>query len=132
MKKFIRISLCVVSLVFGLSLMGGVVLAVKTGCQSSVPGSTVTINCPGGTEVNTGSEGKKPKDIVTNIIGYVMYAVGVLSVIIIILGGINYATAAGDETKVTKAKKTITGAIIGLAFAILASVIIEFVKRQIG
>ena len=94
---------------------------------------SVTVTCPGSpTEVKTGSENEELDRVITRAIGYVMYIVGALSVIMIIVGGIMYSTASGDEAKVGKAKKVITGAIIGLAFALLASVIIAFVQRQIS
>ncbi|MCL1929547.1 hypothetical protein FWF93_00095 [Candidatus Saccharibacteria bacterium] len=68
---------------------------------------------------------------VTNIVNVAMYAIGVISVIIIIYAGIMYATAAGDEAKVKKAKNTIVGGVIGLAISILALVIVNFVIAQV-
>jgi cytochrome bd-type quinol oxidase subunit 2 len=43
---------------------------------------------------------------------------GVIFIILILLGGYHWMTAAGDEEKVTKAKKTIQRAIIGLLIVV--------------
>jgi hypothetical protein len=60
-----------------------------------------------------------------------MYIVGILSVIMLIAGGIMYATSAGDEAKTKKAKTAVTAAIIGLVFAVLAWTIVTFVVAQL-
>lgn len=78
-----------------------------------------------------GTTSNSVETTIGTITGVAMWAIGVISVITLIVAGIMYATAAGDETKVKKAKKAIVGSIIGLVFAILASVIINFVVTQI-
>ena len=130
MKRIICGILLACSLVIGLGATGGVVSATND-CKSAQYGN-VTINCPPDQKVETGKSGQTVEQAVSSAIGYVMYVVGALSVIVIIMGGIMYATATGDESKTAKAKKIIIGAIVGLAFAILASILVEFVKRQIG
>ena len=49
----------------------------------------------------------------------------------IIIGGIQYSTSAGDSGKVKKAKDTILYGIIGLVIALLAFAIVNFVLTQI-
>jgi TRAP-type C4-dicarboxylate transport system permease small subunit len=44
----------------------------------------------------------------------------VIAVIFIVIGGIMYMTSAGNETMVTRAKQTWTGAVVGLAIALAA------------
>ena len=61
------------------------------------------------------------------IINGVIFAVGMVAVVMIILGGVNYATSQGDPGKVKKGKDTIMYGIIGLVIAILAFAIINFV-----
>lgn len=83
---------------------------------------------------NPNSEVCKSKDdSATDIIGVVintlLFIVGTLSVIMIIVGGIFYATSAGDSSKVTKAKNTLTYAIVGLVVAFLAYAIINWVVQ---
>lgn len=52
---------------------------------------------------------------------------GVIFIILIILAGYNWMTARGDEEKVTKAKDTITRAIIGLIIVVGAYAIWRFI-----
>ena len=63
--------------------------------------------------------------------GMIEVAIGVaalLAVIMIIIGGINYTTSAGDAGKAKKAKDTILYSVIGLVLAILAFAIVNFVN----
>ena len=53
--------------------------------------------------------------------------VGALSVIFIIVGGIQYITSAGNSGGTEKAKKTITYAIGGLALALSTGAIINLI-----
>ncbi|MBU1039084.1 pilin [Patescibacteria group bacterium] len=61
-----------------------------------------------------------PIDIAATIINLLLGVIGVVAVLIIIYGGFTWMTAAGNEEKITKAKKLLAGAVIGL-FIILAS-----------
>ncbi|MBU3922812.1 hypothetical protein KJ684_01065 [Patescibacteria group bacterium] len=51
------------------------------------------------------------------------------AIIFIIIGGINYMTAGGDDEKVKKAKKFLTNAIIGIAIILVAEFAIEIIKE---
>lgn len=64
---------------------------------------------------------------VESVVNWLLFAVGVVSVIMLIWGGIKYSTSAGDSNKVTSAKNTIMYALIGLAVAVLAFAIVKFV-----
>ncbi len=66
-------------------------------------------------------------DLIKTIINTVIFAVGMVAVIMIIIGGVNYATSQGDTQKVKKGKDTIMYGIIGLVIAILAYAIVNFV-----
>ena len=70
---------------------------------------------------------KDPQDLVKNVVNIFLYAVGVLSVIMLIWGGIRYTTSAGDSNKVTSAKNTVLYAVVGLVVAILAWAIVNMV-----
>lgn len=56
---------------------------------------------------------------------------GIIFLIIVIYGGIMYMTAAGDGTKVDKAKKMITQSIIGLILIVGAYSISTFIIDQL-
>lgn len=66
-----------------------------------------------------------------NIINGVMMAVGIVAVIVIIVGGVNYATSQGDPSKVTKGKKILIGGIVGLIIVLLAFAIVNFVLKAL-
>lgn len=53
--------------------------------------------------------------------------IGMAAVIIIIVGGVNYATSQGDPSKVTKGKKILITGIVGLIICVLAYAIVNFV-----
>ena len=67
----------------------------------------------------------------TSIINWIMGIVGMICVVVIILGGIQYMTSAGDAGKVKKAKDTILYGIIGLVVVALAAVIVNFVIAKV-
>ena len=61
---------------------------------------------------------------VTNVM---LFLIGVISVVMLIYGGIRYTISQGDSTAVTNAKNTIMYAVIGIVIAILAFAIVNFV-----
>lgn len=77
------------------------------------------------------SSTKDADDVVQTIITVLIWAVGILSTIMIIVGGIFYVTSAGDPGKIKKAKDTIMYGIIGLVIAVLAFAIVNFVVNSI-
>lgn len=68
-----------------------------------------------------------PESLVKKFVNIFLFAVGALSVIMLIWGGIRYTTSAGDSNKVTAAKNTVLYAIVGLVVAILAYAIVNMV-----
>ncbi|MBR3320141.1 hypothetical protein IKG20_02445 [Candidatus Saccharibacteria bacterium] len=75
-----------------------------------------------------------PEDVhvtVTEIINAVLYVVGILAVVMVIIGGVQYTTSGGDSAAVTKAKNTILYGIIGLVIAVLAYAIVNFVIGKV-
>ncbi len=67
------------------------------------------------------------KERVKTIINILLSAVGIVSVVMIIWGGITYSYSAGDPSKAQLAKRVITAAIIGLILSITAFVILNVV-----
>ena len=71
-----------------------------------------------------------PSELPSRIIGVVNWIIGILGVvcvIVMIIGGIQYMTSTGEPGKVKKAKDTILYGIIGLVVVILAAAIVNFV-----
>lgn len=57
---------------------------------------------------------------------------GIVAVIMIVYGGLQYVTSAGDPNKTKKAKNTILYSVIGLLVIIFAATIINFVVGAVG
>ena len=70
--------------------------------------------------------------IVRTIINTIIFIVGILAVVMIVIGGINYALSQGDPGKVKKAKDTILYGVIGLVVALLAFAIVTFVLQALA
>lgn len=123
MKK--KLQLFAVSVLMMLGLAGAALQPVYADCD---PGAGVAggVGCAGDGSSQPqklfGSDG-----IFTKVINFLLFFVGVVSVIMIIYGGIQYTTSAGDSGKVTSAKNTILYAIVGLIVSILAYAIVNFV-----
>ncbi len=69
---------------------------------------------------------------ITNILNAIIGALGIVAVIVIILGGVQYMTSTGDAAKVKKAKDTILYGIIGLVICVLAFAIVNFIIANLG
>lgn len=65
--------------------------------------------------------------VVAMVIKTFLSLLGVIFVVLLIIAGFNWMTAAGDEEKINKAKDTIKAAIIGLIIIVAAYSITYFV-----
>ena len=70
--------------------------------------------------------------VVQGILNAVISIIGIVAVIYIIIGGVNYMTSAGDADKIKKAKNTIKFAVIGLIIVIFSFVIVNWTIAAIG
>lgn len=66
-------------------------------------------------------------DIIKLIVNVLLFIIGVVSVIMIVIGGLKYTTSNGDSNHVASAKNTILYSIVGLLVAIFAYAIVNFV-----
>jgi type IV secretory pathway VirB2 component (pilin) len=64
---------------------------------------------------------------VATILGTVYLIAGIVAVIVIIVGGIRYASSNGDSAGVQAGKNTILYAVVGLIVIIMAAAITNFV-----
>ena len=64
---------------------------------------------------------------IKNTTDWILGFVGMIAVLMLIWGGINYLTSAGDEDKARMGKKTISYAIIGLVVAGIAYAIVDVI-----
>ena len=68
-----------------------------------------------------------PRDVVANIIKVVLGFLGTIAVVLIIVAGFQWMTAAGNEDKIGKAKKIMTAAVSGLVIVLMAYALSTFV-----
>ena len=81
-----------------------------------------------------GGEGVRNQDLMGTlqvIINVVLGLIGFIAVAMIIVGGVQYTTSAGDAAKVTKAKNTILYGVVGLVIAMLAFAIVNFILTNV-
>ncbi|MBQ2638398.1 hypothetical protein IJF89_01835 [Candidatus Saccharibacteria bacterium] len=98
-----------------------------------VDGCTIPGGAQAGIDATKGSFGTRTEltTTVTSIINGILYVIGILAVVMVIIGGIQYTTSGGDSAAVTKAKNTILYGIVGLVIALLAYAIVNFVITRI-
>jgi hypothetical protein len=73
------------------------------------------------------NSGGSLEDNLGTIVNILLYILGAIAVIMIVIGGIRYATSNGDSSAITSAKNTILYSVIGLIVAIMAYAIVNFV-----
>lgn len=71
------------------------------------------------------------QQLIPKVISVLLYAVGAISVIMVIVGGLMYALSAGDPSNTKKAKDTILYAVIGLVVSLAAGAIIAYVRSKV-
>lgn len=79
-------------------------------------------------------ESEAGESLDTRVIGIINAVIGVLGlvcVVVMIIGGVNYMTSSGDTGKVKKAKDTILYGLIGLVICVLAFAIVNFLITNI-
>ena len=79
----------------------------------------------------TASNDTDLKGSVINVINAIIAVLGLVAVVVIILGGVQYMTSAGDSGKVKKAKDTILYGVIGLVVCVIAAAIVNFVITNV-
>ncbi|MGH7237632.1 MAG: pilin [Candidatus Saccharimonadales bacterium] len=68
---------------------------------------------------------------ITRLFNLLFAAIGVISVLFIVIGGFRYIVSAGDPQDAASAKNTILYAVIGLIIAMSAYAIVNFVIGQL-
>ncbi len=83
---------------------------------------------------NTSWNASNPQisNVATTVINAFLGLLGIIFLIMILIGGYNWMTAAGDESKVENAKKTLQRGVIGLLIIAAAYSITAFVFRSLS
>lgn len=69
-------------------------------------------------------------EVVATIFNIVIGAAGAIFLVLLLIGGVQYMTAAGNEENTTKAKKLLVDAVIGLVLTLSAWAIGTFILNQ--
>lgn len=106
-------------------MFGGVSYAASPNCDElGVDTDLYREICGTGTEADLQIK-------IANALNVVYLWVGIITVIVVIIGGIYYTISLGDPSKVAKAKNTILYAVIGLVITLLAFAITNFVLNAV-
>lgn len=81
---------------------------------------------------NLGLGNADPRDAAVSLIKVIMTFLGIIAVVVILLGGFKWLTAAGSEDKVAEARKLLVAGIIGLIIILSAWAITTFVINQMA
>ena len=126
MKQHLATLLASLGLVFGMGFMlAAPVSAVNVFDSCNAANAADSPVCK---EANTNSVNNP----IQTIIGLLLFAIGTISVIMIIVGGIRYVISNGEASRIKSAKDTILYAVIGLIVSLLAYAIVNFVLTQFG
>jgi hypothetical protein len=66
-------------------------------------------------------------NIAKTVVNLLLTVLGIISIIMIVIGGIRYTTSGGDAAGIKNARDTIIYAVVGLIVAILSFSIVNFV-----
>ena len=121
-SKISKITSIIFASIFGLSLLGlaPTVHAADDVCNNTnvAPIVKEAAGCEGNTDALPG--------LIIGILNAIITVSGMVAVIFVLIGGVNYMTSSGDSGKLEKAKKTILYACIGLAISVLSFAIVNF------
>lgn len=114
-----------------LVIFASLIIAVFTVAHFSLAANIdVGLNYAAGIGLSAAND---PRIIAANIIRIALGFLGIIAVVLIIYAGWLWMTADGQEEKIDKAKKILTGAVIGLVITLSAFAIASFIlSRLIG
>ena len=117
---------------------------ILTGAGAAIclwTGKAMTVYAEEKSAVEKGAEAARANGMPAELIGdngvfgritnVILLIVGIISVVMLIYGGLRYILSGGEQKKVTDAKNTILYAIIGLIISLLAYAIVNFVLTSV-
>jgi type IV secretion system pilin len=114
-------------IIMSLAVMAGVVGVMVPASQASAV--DVFRQCAGNNSsaVCKASGSDDLGKMVKTIINTILVVIGMISVIMIVVGGFRYTTSNGDSAAIKTAKDTILYSVVGLVVAIMSFSIVNFV-----
>ncbi len=125
MKKSIISIAIMTCAVFGASVLSTTSLPGSASAQVSEGINTATTSEMKGKSIDG------DKGLIKTVVNVLLWAVGILSVIMIIFSGFRYITSAGDASKTKSAQSTLTYSVVGLIVAIMAYAIVNMVINRL-
>ena len=125
MKKSIISIAIMICAVFGASVLSTASLPGSASAQVSEGINTATTSEMKGKSIDG------DKGLIKTVVNVLLWAVGILSVIMIIFSGFRYITSAGDASKTKSAQSTLIYSIVGLIVAIMAYAIVNMVTNRL-
>ena len=125
MKKSIISIAIMTCAVFGASVLSTTSLSGSVSAQVSKGIDTATTSEMQGKSID-GKDG-----LIKTVVNVLLWAVGILSVIMIIFSGFRYITSAGDASKTKSAQSTLIYSVVGLIVAIMAYAIVNMVINRL-
>lgn len=116
------------------TFMAAFALVAVTATAVPLPASAAPVDvlsdCRSNSQVCRGGGGSV-FEVIKGIINLLLTIAGIISVIMIIVGGIKYTTSGGDAKAITSGKDTLVYAVVGLVISIMAYAIVNFVLGRI-
>ena len=106
------------------SVFSGLYLASATYAQAQSATSYLD-------SITGGVQGQTLESLIYSLINWSIGIAALVCVVVLIASGYKYITAAGDESKVESATKTLTFAIIGLVVCFIAVILVRFVLQNV-
>ena len=125
MKKSIISIAIMTCAVFGVSVLSTASLSGSVSAQVSKGIDTATTSEMKGKSID-GDSG-----LIKTVVNILLWAVGILSVIMIIFSGFRYITSSGDASKTKSAQSTLIYSVVGLIVAIMAWAIVNMVIKRL-
>ena len=125
MKKSIISIAIMTCAVFGASVLSTASLSGSVSAQVSKGIDTATTSEMQGKSIDG------DKGLIKTVVNVLLWAVGVLSVIMIIFSGFRYITSSGDASKTKSAQSTLIYSVVGLIVAIMAWAIVNMVINRL-
>ena len=130
MKKMILSALIVACSVFGFSAIS--VASLPTNVSAQAANSVVKKGITTATTADMENKSIAGEGgLISILINFLLWAVGILSVAMIIFSGFRYITSAGDASKTKSAQSTLTYSVVGLIVAIMAYAIVNMVINRL-
>jgi hypothetical protein len=125
MKKFKKIMLIWLPIILGLGFFVLTVHAQNTVGFGTTPDALKWIGVSWASQGTTNGGGLL--DVVKNFVNWVLGLLSLIALIVLLYGGFNMVTAAGDDAKYKKGFKILQQAAIGLAVVGLSWIIVSFI-----